>query len=478
MITTITSHYVNGKFIPSHGQEVFNLISPVDGSTVGQVTLGDEEDARAAIAAAKAAFRDYGRSSLDERADYLQLLHEAIAARAEDHIEAMAIEYGAGRLRSEVTVARAARCFANVRGLLDEVPYIRAYGDVRVTRKPVGVSALITPWNSDLLMLSQKIAPALAAGCTVVAKPSELSALQTQVLIECIDAAGLPPGLINVVNGRGEVVGQELSTNADVAKISFTGSTAVGKTIMRNAADTMKRVTLELGGKAATVMLPDADLDQTVRFALSAAFMNSGQACIAGSRLVVPAGRLDEVKRALLQAVPDIKVGNPREPGVVIGPMVTEKQYLRVQRYIRTGIEEGAQILVGGEGPPLGLEAGFFVRPTVFVGVTSDMTVAQEEIFGPVLAVLTYDTEAEAIAIANDSTYGLLSYVVTNDAEHGREVADQLETGGVFVNELFDFYEHPRAPIGGLKQSGFGREFGVEGITEFLETHSVFARRQ
>ena len=476
MITSITNHYINGKFIPSHGHEVFDLISPVDRSTVGQVTLGDEEDARAAIAAAKDAFRDYRRSSLDQRADYLQLLHEAIAARTEDHIEAMAIEYGAGRRRSEITVARAAKCFTNVRSLLAEVPYGQVFGEVRVTRKPVGVSALITPWNSDLLMLSQKIAPALAAGCTVVAKPSELSALQTQVLLECIDAAGLPPGLINVVNGRGEVVGNELSTNADVAKISFTGSTAVGKMIMRNAADTMKRVTLELGGKAATVMLPDADLDRAIRLALAAGFMNSGQACIAGSRLVVPASRLDEVKRALLQAVPEIRMGNPREPGVIIGPMVTEKQYLRVQGYIRRGIEEGAQILTGGEGHPPGLEAGYFVKPTVFVGVTSDMTIAQEEIFGPVLAVLTYESEAEAIAIANDSTYGLLSYVVTSDAEHGREVADQLETGGVFVNELFDFYEHPRAPIGGLKQSGFGREFGVEGIAEYLETHSVFAR--
>jgi aldehyde dehydrogenase (NAD+) len=282
--------------------------------------------------------------------------------------------------------------------------------------------------------------------------------------------------VINVVNGRGEVVGEELSTHSDVAKVSFTGSTEVGKRIMRNAAETMKRVTLELGGKSATVFLEDADLSTSVPFALTAGFMNSGQACVAGTRLVVPESRLDEIKAALRDAVSMFKVGDPAEPGVAIGPMVTKKQYDRVQSYIRKGIEEGAEVLIGGEGQPDGLEAGYFVKPTVFVGVTADMTIAQEEIFGPVLSVLSYTTEAEAVEIANDSTYGLAAYVTTTDSDHGKEIADQLEAGGVMVNGLFDYYDHPDAPIGGFKMSGFGREFGIEGIEEYLETQSVFAR--
>jgi aldehyde dehydrogenase (NAD+) len=281
--------------------------------------------------------------------------------------------------------------------------------------------------------------------------------------------------VINVVNGRGEVVGEELSTNPGIAKVSFTGSTAVGKRIMKNAADTMKRVTLELGGKSATVFLDDADLSAAIPFALTAGFMNSGQACVAGTRLVVPRSRLAEVKEALLQAVPRFKVGNPLEPGVAIGPMVTEKQYNRVENYIRTGIEEGAEILIGGLGAPAGLEAGYFVKPTIFTGVTSKMTIAQEEIFGPVLSVITYETEEEAIQIANDSTYGLAAYVATSDQERGKRIASQLEAGGVMVNGLFDYYDHPQAPIGGFKMSGFGREFGIEGIEEYLETQAIFA---
>jgi aldehyde dehydrogenase (NAD+) len=244
---------------------------------------------------------------------------------------------------------------------------------------------------------------------------------------------------------------------------------------MKNAADTMKRVTLELGGKSATVFLDDADLSTAIPFALTAGFMNSGQACVAGTRLVVPRSRLAEVKEALLQSVPRFKVGNPLEPGVAIGPMVTEKQYNRVENYIRTGIEEGAELLIGGPGAPAGLEAGYFVKPTIFTGVTSKMTIAQEEIFGPVLSVITYETEEEAIQIANDSTYGLAAYVATSDQERGKRIASQLEAGGVMVNGLFDYYDHPQAPIGGFKMSGFGREFGLEGIEEYLETQAIFA---
>ncbi|MFR9794769.1 aldehyde dehydrogenase family protein [Streptomyces sp. MS06] len=472
----ITSHYINGRFVPSHGQEVFDLVSPTTREVVGQVTLGDERDTRDAVRAAKEAFASFSRSPLGERRDYLQRLHDAVTARTREHCEAMRVEYGAPPQRAAATVARAAKSFLNAREVIDDVAFTRAFGDVQVLLKPVGVAGLITPWNSNILMICHKVASAIAAGCTVVVKPSELSSMQAQVLVECFDDAGLPPGVVNVVHGRGEVVGEELGTNPDVAKISFTGSTAVGKKLMRNAAETMKRVTLELGGKSAHIVLEDADLNRAIPFALSAAFMNSGQACVAGSRLLVPESRLAEVEEALRTRVAELAVGDPLDPRTAIGPMVTEKQYERVQGYIRAGVEEGAEILIGGEGRPQGLESGFFVKPTVFVGVRNDMTIAREEIFGPVLSVISYATEDEAVAIANDTDYGLFAYVTTADPEHGRRLATRLEAGGVMVNELFDFYDHPHAPIGGFKQSGFGREFGVEGIGEYLGTQSVYSR--
>lgn len=472
---TFNTHYIGGKHVESHGQETLDLISPSTRSMVGRVTLGDETDAREAIKAAAGAFETYSTSTLDERRDYLQSLHDAIAARTPDHIAAVIEEYGGTQGMAAGTVGGAALTYLNAKALLDDVPFTRSYGVTRVSLKPVGVAGLITPWNASLLLISQKIAPAIAAGCTVVLKPSELSALQTRVMVECFDAAGLPPGLINVVNGRGEVVGTELTTNPAVAKISFTGSTAVGKTVVRNAAETMKRVTLELGGKSATIILDDADLDRAIPFALGAGFMNSGQACIAGTRLLVPASRLDEIKTALRAAVAQMKVGLPSEPDTVVGPMVSEKQYERVQSYIGQGIDEGAEVLIGGPGHPDGLESGYFVKPTVFTGVTNHMTIAREEIFGPVLSVISYDSVAEAIDIANDSSYGLFGYIATSDVERGKRVADRIQAGGIWVNDLFDFYAEPNAPIGGFKQSGLGREFGVAGIEEYLEIQSVFA---
>ncbi|MEU3982783.1 aldehyde dehydrogenase family protein [Streptomyces sp. NPDC026672] len=475
MVQKITTQYIDGKFVPSHGQEVMDLISPSTREVVGQVTLGDEHDTREAIKAARRAFVSFSRTSVEERSAILQRLHDAVAARTEEHCEAMRIEYGAPPQRATATVARAAKSFLNAREVIDDVDFRRTFGEAEVLLKPVGVAGLITPWNSNILMICHKIASAVAAGCTVVVKPSELSSMQAQVLVECFDDADLPPGVINVVHGRGEVVGEELGTNPDVAKISFTGSTAVGRKLMRNAAETMKRVTLELGGKSAHIVLEDADLTKAIPFALGAAFMNSGQACVAGSRLLVPESRLDEVKTVIAAEVAKLKVGDLLDPATAIGPMVTEKQYERVQSYIRAGLEEGAELLTGGEGHPEGLEHGYFVKPTVFVGVRNDMRIAQEEIFGPVLSVISYRTEDEAVEIANDTSYGLFAYVTTADTAHGKELAERLEAGGVMVNDLFDFYDHPRAPIGGFKQSGFGREFGVEGIHEYLGTQSVYS---
>jgi aldehyde dehydrogenase (NAD+) len=471
----VTQHYINGRFVDSHGTETLDIINPTDRTVIGRLTLGDEHDARDAISAAKEAFKTYSKTSLEDRKRYLESLHDAILARAKEHIAIRTEEYGGVARHNKFSINGAAKVFLNMKKSLDEVPFLKTLGQAKVTLKPVGVAGLITPWNSAIFMVCNKVAPALAAGCTVVVKPSELSALQIQLLMECFDAAALPPGVINVVNGRGEVVGNELTTNPDVAKVSFTGSTVVGKSVMRNAADTMKRVTLELGGKSAHIVLDDANIDQAVSFALTAGFMNNGQACIAGTRILVPEHKLEAVKAAFLKAVPSWKVGNPAEDDTVLGPLVTEKQYNRVQGYIRKGIEEGAEILIGGEGQPAGLEAGFFAQPTIFVNVTNDMTIAREEIFGPVLSVITYKTEEDAIGIANDSPYGLQGWISTGDPQRGHSIADRVEAGVLMVNQVFDMFDEAGAPAGGFKQSGIGREFGTYGLEAYLEPQAVFA---
>jgi aldehyde dehydrogenase (NAD+) len=343
-------------------------------------------------------------------------------------------------------------------------------GKTTVTLEPVGVAGLITAWNANALFICLKLASALGAGCTVVIKPSELSALQTQVLIEALQEAKLPKGLLNIVTGRGDVVGAELVRNPDVDKISFTGSVAVGESIMRDGATTMKRVTLELGGKSPTILLDDANLDEAIPAALDIAFMNRGQACAAGTRLLVPRKQLEAAKHGISSAMRAFRVGDPADPKIAIGPMVSQKQYDRVQAYIRKGIEEGAEVLVGGEGRPQGLEAGYFVKPTVFVNVKNDMTIAREEIFGPVLSVIAYDSEDEAISIANDSKYGLHAAVIGASVQRARRVASQLRAGRVIINGMTD---DPQAPWGGFKYSGIGREYGRYGIEAFLETRAI-----
>src|SRR5712692_4223802 len=297
-----------------------------------------------------------------------------------------------------------------------------------------------------------------------------MSSLQTRVMVEALNAAELPNGVFNVVTGLGTVVGAEMVRNPDVAKISFTGSVAVGEQIMRDGAATMKRVTLELGGKSPTILLDDADLDQAIPAALVMAFLNSGQACAAGTRLLVPKSRLDEITRRIRDAMRAFTVGDPADPKTAIGPMVSQKQYERVQSYIRKGVAEGAEVLAGGEGHPEGLEAGYFVKPTVFVNVKNDMTIAREEIFGPVLCVIAYDSEDEAIRMANDSRYGLRAGVLGTDVERARRVASQIRAGRVVINGMTD---DPQAPWGGFKYSGVGREYGQYGIEAFLETRAI-----
>jgi aldehyde dehydrogenase (NAD+) len=437
---------------------------------IGRVTLGDEEDTRRAIAAAKRAFATFGRTTKEERSKLLRRLHEAASARIDDLTDAMVEEYGGVVQFARIIVETGVNAFKETEKALQEVPLTRSWGKTTVTLEPVGVAGLITAWNANALFIGLKLASAVATGCTVVIKPSELSSLQTQVFLECLQEAGLPKGLCNVVIGRGDVVGAELVRHPDVAKISFTGSVAVGQSIMRDGAATMKRITLELGGKSPTILLDDANLGQAIPTALVMAFLNSGQACAAGSRLLVPKKRLDAAKRAIVEAMRAFPVGDPADPKTAVGPMATQKQYERVQSYIRKGVEEGAVVLVGGEGHPEGLDAGYFVKPTVFVNVTNDMTIAREEIFGPVLCVIAYDTEDEAIRIANDSRYGLHAVVIGTDVQRARRVASELRVGRVVVNGMMD---DPQAPWGGFKYSGVGREYGRYGIEAFLEPRAI-----
>jgi len=469
-ITTLTTQYIDGAFIESHGREVLDIIKPTNGRVIARVTLADEDDARRAIAAAKRAFASFGRTTKEERAKILRRLHEVVSARIDNLTAAMVEEYGGTVSFSRILMEGAANVFLSAEKALQELPLTRSWGKTTVTLEPVGVAGLITPWNANSFFLSAKLASAVAAGCTAVIKPSELSPLQTRVWLECMHEAELPKGLCNVVAGRGDVVGAELVRNPDVAKISFTGSVAVGQTIMRDGAATMKRVTLELGGKSPNILLDDADLDKAIPTALAIAFMNSGQACVAGTRLLVPRTRLGEVKRAILAAIRAFPAGDPRDPKTAVGPMVTQKQYERVQSYIRKGIEEGGEVLVGGEGHPKGLEEGYFVKPTVFINVTNEMTIAREEIFGPVLCVIAYEKDEDAIRIANDTTYGLHAYVSGTDVLRARRIASHLLAGRIAINGMLD---DQQAPFGGFKHSGVGREFGTFGIEAFLEPRAI-----
>jgi aldehyde dehydrogenase (NAD+) len=467
---TVTKHYIDGSFVESHGHESMQIIKPTDGTVIGRITLGDEEDTRRAIAAAKRAFASFGRSTREERATILRRLHEAASARLGDLTAAMVEEYGGVVHFSRLIVQSGVNAFLAAETALQEFPLTRSWGKTTVTLEPVGVAGLITAWNANALFICLKLASAVAAGCTVVIKPSELSSLQTRVLVEALHEAKLPQGVFNVVTGLGNVVGAELVRNPDVAKISFTGSVAVGEQIMRDGAKSMKRVTLELGGKSPTILLDDAVLDQAIPSALVMAFLNSGQACAAGTRLLVPRSRLNAVKQSIRDAIDAFPVGDPADPKTAIGPMASQKQYDRVQSYIRKGIEEGAEVLVGGEGRPEGLEAGFFLKPTVFVNVKNDMTIAREEIFGPVLCVIAYDSEDEAIQIANDSIYGLHAAVLGTNLHRARQVASQIRAGRVVINGMTD---DPQAPWGGFKHSGVGREYGRYGIDAFLEPKAI-----
>lgn len=462
--------FINGEFVTPHGTERFDLYNPATARVIGQVRLADEVDGERAIAAAKAAFPAWSQTSKAERIAALKRMHAAVVARHDELLEAVIEEYGAPASRSAWMASYPAEVIAQAIAALEAFEFTSAAGAATVQMVSLGVAGLITPWNSDAGFICGKLAVALAAGCTAVIKPSEMSALQTRVITEALADAALPPGVFNIVTGRGDRVGETLSRHPDVAKISFTGSTATGKAILRNAAESFKRVTLELGGKSPTILLEDVDLTNAIPLVVQAGFMNSGQACVAGTRILVPQSRKAEIETALADAVAAVKSGDPRDNATEIGPMVSEKQWQRVQSYIRKGIDEGARLLAGGEGRPEGTQDGWFVRPTLFADVNNQMAIARDEIFGPVLCVIPYRDEAEAVAIANDTDYGLSAMVLGGDVARAHRVAQQIVSGRVLVNTLA---HEPKVPFGGFKHSGVGREMGEWGIRAFMEPRSV-----
>ena len=469
-VKTIEHIYIDGAFVTPHGTELFDLHNPATAVVIGQVRLGDEIDTRAAIAAAKRAFPAFSRTSREERIALLDRFADALEARSDDLVAAVIEEYGAPISRSRWMADYAVGAFRLAARTLASYDFTRQIGTARVTMEPLGVVGLITPWNANPGFIANKLAMVVSSGSTCVIKPSEMSALQTQIVVEALHAAGAPAGLFNVVNGRGDVVGAEISNSRDVAKISFTGSTTTGRSILRAAAETFKRVTLELGGKSPMVILDDADFAMAIPFALAAGYANSGQACIAGTRILVPHSRLAEFETGIKAAVATIRSGDPRDPETAIGPMVSQRQWDRVQSYIRKGSEEGATLLAGGEGRPDGTADGWFVKPTIFTHVRNDMTIARDEIFGPVLAIIPYDTDEEAIAIANDTDYGLHAYVAGGDETRARAVADRIVAGRVIINAA---PMEMSAPFGGFKHSGIGRENGVFGLEAYLEPRAV-----
>ncbi|MFM0243707.1 aldehyde dehydrogenase family protein [Paraburkholderia sediminicola] len=468
----LNSFYIDGKWVePSTGSTLIDMVDPVTETLTGKLAMGTVEDADRAVAAARAAFPAWSESSREERIALLERIIERYRARIDDIAEAVRTEIGAPitlckNLQAPIGLAQLQAALETLRTFEFESKHGKSY----VRREAVGVAALITPWNWPLNQIAAKVAPALAAGCTIVLKPSEISPLDAIVFAEIMHEAGTPAGVFNMIYGEGRLVGSRLSSHPDVDMVSITGSTRAGVEVAISAAPTVKRVAQELGGKSPLLILDDADLQPAVTSGVAQCMANSGQTCVAPTRMLVPRERYDEAVAIAAAVANAIPVGDPADPATKMGPISNRAQYEKVQRMIRVGIEEGARLAAGGPGRPEGLERGFYARPTVFADVRNDMAIAREEIFGPVLVMIPYDGEEEAIAIANDTEFGLASYIATSNPERARRVAARLRVGSVRINgAMLDI----TVPFGGYKTSGNGREYGHEGLAEFLECKSV-----
>jgi aldehyde dehydrogenase (NAD+) len=463
--------YIDGKWVDPVTPKAFDVIDPAHEEPFAQISLGSAADVDKAVAAAKKAFSTWSRTSKEERLALMQKIVEVYQKRYDDIVKAISREMGAPLgLSKNAQAAMGIAHFTQTMKVLKDYEFQKVEGPTAIVREPVGVVGMITPWNWPINQIACKVAPALAAGCTMVLKPSEVAPMNAILFAEVMDEAGVPPGVFNLVNGDGPTVGEALSHHPDIDMMSFTGSTRAGIAVAKAAADTVKRVAQELGGKSANIILDDADLQKAVAGGVMNMFTNSGQSCNAPSRMFVPRAKHDEAAAIAKATAEKVKVGDPFAEGTVLGPVVSETQYNRIQNLIQKGIEEGATLVTGGLGRPEGLNRGYYVKPTVFANVSNDMTIAREEIFGPVLSILPYETEEEAVRLANDTPYGLSGYVQSGNLDRARKVAAQLRTGNVHLNGAgMDM----NAPFGGYKQSGTGREWGEFGFEEFLEVKAV-----
>lgn len=463
--------YIDGAWVDPVEPRIHEVVDPSTEQPSGRISLGSAADVDKAVAAARRAFETFGRTTREERIALLERIVAEYQARMDDLAQAVTLEMGA-----PASLAKHAHAPIGLQHFMTTLEVLRDYafeerphGTTRVMKEPVGVCGMITPWNWPMNQVACKVAPALATGNTIVLKPSENSPFSAHILAEILHAAGVPAGVFNLVDGDGQGVGAAIAAHPDVDLVSFTGSTRAGVAVAKAAADTVKRVHQELGGKSPNIILDDADLPAAVTGGVRSLMVNAGQSCNAPTRMLVPESRMDEAIAAAREAITAVKVGAPGEK-VQVGPVVNRSQWERIQGLIQKGVEEGAELVAGGPGKPEGLETGYYVKPTVFARATNDMTIAREEIFGPVLTIIGYKDEADAIRIANDTPYGLAAYVASKDLERARRVASRLRAGQVIIN-----YAAPdrMAPFGGYKQSGNGREWGEHAFAEFLETKAV-----
>jgi len=464
--------YIDGRWVSPTEAHDFQVIDPTSEDPIATISLGTAEDVNRAVAAAKSAFGSYAETSVATRLELLRRIIEVYQSRMDEMAETISREMGA-----PLSLSRAAQVPAGLRHLTEIVTVLEhfQFEHIKCTtlmcKEPIGVCGFITPWNWPMNQIVCKVATALAAGCTMVLKPSEIAPLSAYLFTQILHEAGVPHGIFNLVNGDGPTVGAAMASHPDVAMVSFTGSTQAGVAVAMAAAPTVKRVTQELGGKSANIILEDADLELAIQSGVQACFRNTGQSCNAPTRMLVPQSKMVAAASAAQQAAESTRVGDPFAPSTGMGPLASKTQFEKVQRLIRTGMEEGATLIAGGLGRPDGLTKGYFVKPTIFTDVCNDMTIAREEIFGPVLCIIPYKDENHAVQIANDTPYGLSGYVTSRDIEHARRIARQIRSGNVHINGAqLDF----GGCFGGYKQSGNGREWSAAGLEEFLELKAIF----
>jgi aldehyde dehydrogenase (NAD+) len=463
--------YIGGQWVPPCGSSSIDVINPSTGFPFTAIAGGTTEDVEQAVVAAESALVDFANSTKNQRIELLEALLAICRRRAEGFAEMLTLEVGIPiTYARDVQVSSALAHLEHAITTLKAYPFDKLHGSTRIRREPIGVVGMITPWNWPLVQIVCKVAPALSAGCVMVLKPSELAPISAIMFAEAVQEAGFPAGVFNLVNGYGQPVGEAIARHPRIRMVSFTGSTRAGIAVAKLAADNVKRVTQELGGKSPNIILPDAALERAVSLGVTACFDNNGQTCDAPTRMLVLASQIEEVEKIARRVANAYTVGNPSASATKLGPLISQDQFNKVQALISKGIDEGARLVAGGLGRPEGFDHGYYVRPTVFSGVTNSMTIFREEIFGPVLSIIPYADDQEAIRLANDTNFGLAAFVQSADSERAQRVAEEIRAGTVYVN--YPDYDLD-APFGGYKESGNGREFGTHGLEEYLEVKSI-----